>query len=446
MMSDYDWLTINGDASQAITKMLARKGDYNHTLRYDFLKRLLPSEDNGYKLDWKDVETIFPDLVIAMKNTPQEKDYHDEGDVWTHTKMVVEALLDNNEYRGLPKDEQEVMFWTVLFHDIGKPGVTRRDEESNRISSRGHSKRGAQDARLLMWYAGFPVDLRESVTRIIMVHQYPFTWINNAEIFQLRELSQSMKMNHLKLMAHSDALGRETVPRNEKQAILDRVELFAFACEEEQCLMNPWKYDFSSLHAERLYWEGRGESYEGREVHWEKGSDVIMLSGLPASGKDTWISKFGEDKPVLSFDNARAMFGFKQSDNHGEAVQHVVKEAKRMLAKNEPFIWNATHLSPLTRDKNINLLRSYGATVRIIHMESDPDTLIQRNDKRGSTLPGSKILSMAYKWEPPLPTDAHEMMWWKDDAPVHLEFLTTDKDEESPWLFNKKTPSLKMKR
>ena len=444
-MSDYDWFTINSDASQAITKMLKQNGDYKHTLNYSFLKNLLPCTENNFKLDWNDIEKIFPDLVVAMKNTPQEKDYHAEGDVWTHTKMVVEALLDNSEYRNLPYKEQEIMFWTVLFHDIGKPGVTRRNEENNRITSRGHSKRGAQDSRLLMWYAGFPPEIRESVARIIMVHQYPFTWINEANTFQLRELSQSMKMNHLKLMAQADALGRETEPYSEKRAILDRVELFAFACEEEKCLIQPWKHNFSSLYAERLYWEGRGESHEERPVYWNKKSDVIMLSGLPASGKDTWVSKFGEGKPVLSFDNARALFGFKQSDNHGEAVQYVMKEARRMLANEESFIWNATHLSPLTRDKNINLLRSYGATVRIIHLESDPKTLLERNEKRGSTLQGGKILSMAYKWEPPLPTDCHEMLWWDKDGPVYLDFLTSKKDKESPWKFSKENISKKFK-
>lgn len=444
-MSDYNWSIINNDASQAIAKMLKLNGEYKHTLDYSFLKKLLPNEDNNYKIDWNDIEKIFPDLVLSMKNTPQEKDYHAEGDVWTHTKMVVEALLDNSEYRNLPHKEKEIMFWTVLFHDIGKPCVTRRNEENNRITSRGHSKRGAQDSRLLMWYAGFPPEVRESVARIIMVHQYPFTWINEANTFQLRELSQSMKMNHLKLMAQADALGRETIPRNEKKAILDRVDLFTFACEEEQCLMRPWHYDFPNLHAERLYWEGRGESYEGRVVFREESSDVIMLSGLPASGKDTWVSKFGEGKPVLSFDNARALYGFKQNDNHGEAIQYVMKEAKKLLAKKEPFIWNATHLSPLTREKNMNLLRAYGATVRIIHLENDPNVLIKRNDKRDTTLESKKILSAAYKWEPPLPTEAHEMMWWKDNAPIHLDFLTTKKDDESPWLFSKNNIERKFK-
>lgn len=444
-MSDYDWKCINKNASSMITKMTSKNGEYKKVMDYNFLKNLYPNENNNYKLDWKDIEEIFPHMVESMKETPQEPDYHAEGDVWTHTKMVVEALLDNLEYRLLPDNEKEIMFWTTLFHDIGKPGVTTRNEDNNRITSRGHSRRGMQDARLIMWHSCFPPELRESVARLILTHQEPFVWINEANIFKIRKMSQSVNMNHLRLMANSDAIGRETIPRNEKQTILDRVELFAFACEEEKCLHNPWTHNFENLHAERIYWESEGNSHPDRVVVWEEASDVIFLSGLPASGKDTWVSKFGEGKPVLSFDDARAMFGYKQTDNHGEAVQYVIKQAKILLAKREPFIWNATHLSPLTRDKHINLLRQYGAKVRILHLENDPKKLVSNNQSRDVTLMNEKIMKMAYNWEPPLPTDGHELIWWKDNNPLHVEYLTTKKDERSPWLFSQQRASSKFR-
>lgn len=49
--------------------------------------------------NWTIIETL--DWVQPMKTCPQEAIYHAEGDVWTHTCMVVEALLNDVEFKQL---------------------------------------------------------------------------------------------------------------------------------------------------------------------------------------------------------------------------------------------------------------------------------------------------------------------------------------------------------
>ena len=42
---------------------------------------------------WPAIEAAYPEWVKSMHATEQDRFYHSEGDVWTHTKMVVDALI-----------------------------------------------------------------------------------------------------------------------------------------------------------------------------------------------------------------------------------------------------------------------------------------------------------------------------------------------------------------
>ncbi|MCE6983514.1 metal-dependent phosphohydrolase, partial [Pseudomonas frederiksbergensis] len=90
---------------------------------------------------------------------PQDPVYHQEGDVWTHTMMVVDALLADPAYQRASPDQQFVLFYAALLHDIAKPSCTVIDEITGKIGQPGHSRRGAVDARILLWQAGVPFEL-----------------------------------------------------------------------------------------------------------------------------------------------------------------------------------------------------------------------------------------------------------------------------------------------
>ena len=100
----------------------------------------------------------FPVLEQA-KATPQEPRYHGEGDVWTHTCMVVDALLQSADYLAATPDERGVLFFAALLHDVAKHRTTVVDPMTGRIGQPGHSRKGAVDVRILLWEAG-PSPLR----------------------------------------------------------------------------------------------------------------------------------------------------------------------------------------------------------------------------------------------------------------------------------------------
>lgn len=54
-------------------------------------------------------------FVDDLKNTKQNDDYHAEGDVWQHTRLVVCEIMQT-----APDDKKELFFFSALFHDLGK--------------------------------------------------------------------------------------------------------------------------------------------------------------------------------------------------------------------------------------------------------------------------------------------------------------------------------------
>lgn len=402
---------------------------------------LVPSRENNFSLSFKDIEEAFPEITMGMSKSPQDPKYHSEGDVWTHTKMVMEEMFAQEFYQNSDFETQQILFWSAFLHDVSKPITVDFNEDKQQITNENHSVKGASDIRLFMWKNNFPLEMREIVARIVRYHQKPFHWHKEMSEFDLRKWSQDLPLNLLISMARADARGRRYLENSEIniKKTLENLELMEFMAIENDCLDKPWLHNFDSVIARKIYFDANGRSYVDRPVVYDGGSDVIFLSGLPASGKDYWVDKFGENKPVLSYDDAREKLGLKQKYD-GKAVQEVKENMKILLRKKEPFIINATHINEDLRGKNLALLKSYNATIRIIHLEADYNTLKKRNEERNDNIPEKVIMSMARKWSPPTSLECHELMWWdrKAGKPIYRDYLTSKKDENNPWEFSKK--------
>ena len=82
---------------------------------------------------------ILPELE-ALKGCEQPPQFHPEGDVFQHTRLMLQLLPDEV---SLP------LVLSVLFHDIGKPPTSSVDEEG-RIRFNGHDRIGAEMTEALM--------------------------------------------------------------------------------------------------------------------------------------------------------------------------------------------------------------------------------------------------------------------------------------------------------
>ncbi|MDC6179072.1 HD domain-containing protein [Ralstonia solanacearum] len=375
-------------------------------MHYEQLRALVPAP--GKSPDFQACLAAFPALAFA-KTTPQDPRYHGEGDVWTHTQMVVEALLALPDYQAAPRAEQEVVFLAALLHDVAKYSTTVVDPMTGAIGQPGHSRKGAIDARIALWDAGVPFDVRESVCRLISVHQVPFFALDGSRRgtpeFLVRELSWQLSIPSLAMLAESDMRGRICA---DKARVLDNIELFRELARDEGCYGTPRR--FADAHTAVSYFRG-ADVHPDYPLHQAPGSRVIVMSGLPASGKNTWVDAHHPELPVVSFDDARDALGLRHGKNEGMVAHLAVDRAKALLRAQQPFIWNATHLSERMRQKTLDLLFAYHAEVEIAYLEQPRAELLRRNTKRDTSLSNKALASMLHRWSVPLPTEAHHVRY-----------------------------------
>ncbi|MGE8313132.1 MAG: AAA family ATPase, partial [Pseudomonas protegens] len=329
------------------------------------LRQLVP--EPGRDMDTAACLSAIPALA-RLADTPQDPIYHAEGDVWIHTRLVVEALLAQPAYQQASAEQRFVLFFAALLHDIAKPDTTVIDKDTGRIGQPGHSRRGAVDARLLLWRAGVPFELREQICRIIAVHQVPFFALQGdrsgrSPEFLLHKLSWELPLWMLCAVAEADMQGRDYAG---KADVLDAIELWRELAQEEGCLHGPRA--FADDYTRIQYLRG-ARVHPDYPLHAPQGSSVVMLSGLPASGKDTWTAQHHPELPVVSFDDARQALGLRHGQNEGAAAHYAIDRAKALLREHKPFVWNSTHLSAQMRNRTLDLLYGYGAQVEILYLE-----------------------------------------------------------------------------
>jgi tRNA nucleotidyltransferase (CCA-adding enzyme) len=160
--------------------------------------------------DWGLLSTIAPEL-IPLADTPQDPGWHPEGDVWTHTLMVVDAAAATRD--DLPRPQALALMLGALCHDLGKPSTTR--EEDGRIRSRGHEEAGIEptlaflDRLRVHTLCGYPV--RAQVLAMVAHHLKPGQLYDSRESVSdgaIRRLAARCDPELLYRVARADCVGR----------------------------------------------------------------------------------------------------------------------------------------------------------------------------------------------------------------------------------------------
>jgi poly(A) polymerase len=103
------------------------------------------------------LEAALPEIA-AMKGVEQSPDYHPEGDVFTHTLLLLGQL----------KAPTETLAYGCLLHDVAKPVCMRREGE--RITFYGHMERGAEMAEAILQRLKRSRDTWERVSYLVRSH------------------------------------------------------------------------------------------------------------------------------------------------------------------------------------------------------------------------------------------------------------------------------------
>jgi tRNA nucleotidyltransferase/poly(A) polymerase len=104
---------------------------------------------------------VLPEIA-AMKGVEQPPQYHPEGDVWTHTLLMIEQL---------PAGTLATLAWGVLLHDVGKPPTFRPiSETGDRIRFDGHASVGERMGEAICRRLRFSNEDTEQIVALIANH------------------------------------------------------------------------------------------------------------------------------------------------------------------------------------------------------------------------------------------------------------------------------------
>ena len=117
------------------------------------------------------VKELVPEL-LTMKNCPQPKNWHSEGDVWIHTLLALK-ILESKKFAERFKNPivSPELKWGLIFHDLGKPyTITKTDKIRFHGHDRMSEKKFSEIAkRLKLSAAGLDV---ERVEKLIAKHMF----------------------------------------------------------------------------------------------------------------------------------------------------------------------------------------------------------------------------------------------------------------------------------
>lgn len=120
------------------------------------------------------LRTILPELD-AMKGCLQPEQFHPEGDVFIHTRLMLELL---------PKEVSAPLVLSVLFHDVAKP-VTATVDETGRIRFNEHDRIGAAMTEAIMERLRFSRVEIDAVVEMVRQHMV-FKDVPNMRVAKLK--------------------------------------------------------------------------------------------------------------------------------------------------------------------------------------------------------------------------------------------------------------------
>ena len=148
--------------------------------------------------------------VGALIDVSQNPTYHPEGDVWTHTMMVLDeaAKLRSEAKQPLP------YMLSALCHDFGKPACTAYDPVKKRIRSLGHDEAGVEPTLSFLRRLTNEERLLKEVPPLVRLQMRPFAmWKDRASDGAIRRLAASVvRIDRLLRVAAADDAGRPPFP------------------------------------------------------------------------------------------------------------------------------------------------------------------------------------------------------------------------------------------
>src|SRR5215204_5830137 len=184
-------------------------------------KLLLQASRPSIGLEWLRrlgaIEKLFPEIQ-SLIDVPQDPEWHPEGDVFVHTKLVIDRARELIDELWYPR--QVTVMLAALAHDFGKPPTTQFLE--GRWRSRGHEEAGVPPTENFLNRINVHTidgyNVRAQVIALVREHLKPGEFYKKRDEVgegAFRRLARRCEPDLLYRVAKADSLGRnaEWVPR-----------------------------------------------------------------------------------------------------------------------------------------------------------------------------------------------------------------------------------------
>ncbi len=201
----------------------------------EFKKLLLKAKKPSIGLEYMrklGILKYFPELKRLI-GVEQEPSYHPEGDVWTHTLMVVDEAA---KLRVGEELEDLILMLSSLCHDFGKPATTK--VINGKIRAINHDKEGVEPTIEFLNRLTNQKELIQEVTKLVEYHLRPMhLYKGGAKVAAIRRLATKVNIERLERLARADYFGRGGVENKKFKA----GDWLLKKAKEQNCLSSPPK-------------------------------------------------------------------------------------------------------------------------------------------------------------------------------------------------------------
>ncbi len=171
----------------------------------------------------------FPE-IRALQGTPQDPEWHPEGDVFVHTCHCCDALVRLPEWQRAGPQSRIVYMLAVLAHDFAKPQTTEHAMKGGRmrIVSPGHEEAGGPMAEQFLGRIHAPTAVRERVVPLVTHHLAHLQTITDRSVRRLAKKLEPETIQGLAIVMKADHAGCPPKPPD----MPDNVRLLLQKAEE----------------------------------------------------------------------------------------------------------------------------------------------------------------------------------------------------------------------
>ena len=412
---------------------------------HPFLHTLKEGQSPSFDELYLHLKSALP-LLNELQSTPQDPEWHAEGDVYIHSRMTLDALYTElvryeNENPALCAEERMVLILSTALHDIAKALTTREADidGQTRIVAPRHAQRGRSYLASLLIPLGLsPLEI-EQIFSLVGFHHQPRKIVkrtpeHHGSYWQLHRQVPSHLLN---LLCLADLKGRIC---STSSSLLEDQHYFELFQDEALSAFGPhqkgWDEeideqirDLDPVTQRFIRTQGRREAEKGLIYHpqevisrsytyRQRYAQLYVVCGPSGIGKSRFIQEHYPQATLISLDEIRfELTGSIEDQSQNRKVVHLAQERlRRLLPTTQTIVWDATTLRKDYRDQIFGLADQYQAFTHLDVLIAPYEVALTRNGSRERQVPTEVIQNQYQRWQLPQRTEAHEVCYWIHQA------------------------------